>query len=523
MKKELYTPEFQILLMAILMNDRNFYQNWKNSLQPNLFSSEHIRYVYTAIKNIYDSNEEIKRIPEDLLEAEVENVLSVIYNNNIPQPTIETVKALLQKIYSKKLVEDKYINIVHNKLRDFFTQVNIISAMTDIAKRIMNGEKITVDEIKRHLDKVSSSLPVEHKFKTTEDFLNLKDEILKVRGKDKLVSTGYKSLDEYLFGGFGAGEVHTFLGGAKSGKSTILSQIGWNAIKQGKNVIHISLELSETLVQWKYACTMTGLTYKQVKDMFSEFQKRFDKVKEIFFERFNNELIIKKFPAQRTDTLIIRSFIEEVQKELKRKGKRDKIDLIIIDYDDLLKPVKSKGSMYEDSGVIYEDMIALAEYFECPILTASQTNRGGWLKSEKGELITSFDTAHSGQKRMHCFSIMTLSTDKQGILNLYLDTVRIGKQGQIVQFDVDLSRCRYKEYNPTGNIIPKLFSDIDDMFPDEFPLIPEDNENTVSEVPKVEITDNYDYNLHNQQKIEESKTNSEISPDYFDEIDGIEI
>ena len=70
--------------------------------------------------------------------------------------------------------------------------------------------------------------------------------------------------------------------------------------------------------------------------------------------------------------------------KLKQRG--IPIDMIIVDYGDLLKPLTApRGSeKRHDLESIYEELRATAQIYECPLWTASQTNRSGL----NAELIT---------------------------------------------------------------------------------------------------------------------------------------
>jgi hypothetical protein len=51
--------------------------------------------------------------------------------------------------------------------------------------------------------------------------------------------------------------------------------------------------------------------------------------------------------------------------------------MIIVDYGDLLRAKSKKDEKRHQLESIYEELRGLAQEFECPIWTASQTNRGG--------------------------------------------------------------------------------------------------------------------------------------------------
>ena len=74
-------------------------------------------------------------------------------------------------------------------------------------------------------------------------------------------STGWKTFDDKLYGGFNKGELNIFAGG--SGKSLFLQNLAINWSKLGFNTVYITLELSEGLMVCLDAMN-TGKSTKQV-------------------------------------------------------------------------------------------------------------------------------------------------------------------------------------------------------------------------------------------------------------------
>jgi hypothetical protein len=52
-------------------------------------------------------------------------------------------------------------------------------------------------------------------------------------------------------------------------------------------------------------------------------------------------------------------------------------DMIIVDYGDLLKPISSQREKRQELETIYEELRGIAQENNCPVWTASQTNRSG--------------------------------------------------------------------------------------------------------------------------------------------------
>ena len=145
----------------------------------------------------------------------------------------------------------------------------------------------------------------------------------------------------------------------------VLVHLGAQGVKAGLNVIHYTLELCHTTIGQRYDSCLTGVL---ILDLFSLKEQIYEKVKDI-----DGNVIIKEYPTKSASTNTIRAHLDK----LKQQGVP--IDMIIVDYGDLLKPVSApRGSeKRHDLESIYEELRAIAQIFECPVWTASQTNRSG--------------------------------------------------------------------------------------------------------------------------------------------------
>jgi replicative DNA helicase len=209
-----------------------------------------------------------------------------------------------------------------------------------------------------------------------------------------LIETEWGVINELIDGGFGAGDLVVLIGSAGSGKSWMLSSIGANALKVGKSVLHITLELSESYTSKRYDSRLTSIVSSNLK-------YHVDDVKEAISQA-KGKLTIKFYPTKSITVHTIRGLIERATL-LGRKP-----DLVIVDYGDLIKSDNAaaiKGGSYNESGGIYEDLRGLAGEFGVPFITASQSNRSA---SEK-DIITGEDVAESFKKIMIADVVISLS------------------------------------------------------------------------------------------------------------------
>jgi len=175
------------------------------------------------------------------------------------------------------------------------------------------------------------------------------------------ISTGWDLIDNITKGGLGRGELAVAIGSTGGGKSFLGVHIGTQALKQGKNVVHYTLELSDKVIANRYDSCLTGVPLNNIieqKDIV------WDGIKDIA-----GKLIIKEYPTKSATTNTIKNHLEK----LKRKDFR--VDMIIVDYADLLKPISAQKEKRTELESIYEELRGIAQIFNCPMLTFSQTNR----------------------------------------------------------------------------------------------------------------------------------------------------
>lgn len=225
-----------------------------------------------------------------------------------------------------------------------------------------------------------------------------------------------------------------------SGKSTLATNIGTSVLATGKVVYHASLEIKAIDVAIKYAARMTGLTYQEIVDSLDDDS---DYVKLIHkFTKYNPKLYINYWTEKTVNVLAIRSWISKMRSKTGHNP-----SMIIVDYDDCLLPIGgSTGDMYEDAGMIYSDLIGLADYFQAVVITFAQPKRDAWSIPNRGELIHADMLAHSAKKAHKAYSISSMNfADGAEVGILYADMLRRGESGVKVNLQRDLSRGLIRE------------------------------------------------------------------------------
>ena len=246
------------------------------------------------------------------------------------------------------------------------------------------------------------------------------------------VTTGWPKIDKITKGGLGQGELVVVVAPTGAGKSHVLVHLGAQALKQGKNVVHFTLELADTSVAQRYDACLTGV---QLDDLINQKDAIFETVKDI-----DGQLIIKEFPTKSASCVTLKTHLEKVrQTEME-------IDMIIVDYGDLLKSstVRKNSEKRHELESIYEELRGIGQEFSCPIVTASQTNRKGLNE----EVITMESIAEAFNKCFVADLIISLSRtikDRNcNIARIFVAKNRNGPDGIVYSAFMDTSNVAIK-------------------------------------------------------------------------------
>ena len=180
-------------------------------------------------------------------------------------------------------------------------------------------------------------------------------------------STGWKSLDNVLYGGFNPGELNIFAGGSGSGKSLFMQNMALNWAMAGKNVVYVSLELSEELCSMRLDAMLTNMSTRDVIKNSDDVEL---KVKMAGKKSGVLQVIQMKNGATIND---IKAYVKELQVQLNIK-----VDALFVDYLDLMMPISVKvnpSDQFIKDKFVSEELRNLATELNILFVTASQLNR----------------------------------------------------------------------------------------------------------------------------------------------------
>lgn len=193
------------------------------------------------------------------------------------------------------------------------------------------------------------------------------ERIERVRNNRGGVSTGWKAIDQKLYGGFNKGELNIFAAASGGGKSLFLQNLALNWAQAGYNVLYVSLELSEELCSMRLDSMLTGYN---TKDVFKNVEDVGIKVG--MLGKKSGRLQIVQLPNGITVNDLT-SYMREF--EVKNNVK---VDAMLLDYLDLMMPAQRKvppSDLFIKDKFVSEELRNFAVEHDLLFATASQLNR----------------------------------------------------------------------------------------------------------------------------------------------------
>jgi archaellum biogenesis ATPase FlaH len=174
-------------------------------------------------------------------------------------------------------------------------------------------------------------------------------------------------------GGIAKKTLNVVLAATNVGKSLFLCHYAAQAFRKGYNVLYVTLEMAEERIAERIDCNLMNLSMDELYGMQkSEYEMRMGQV----LAKTNGRLIIKEYPTSSAHVGHFRMLLDEL-----RTKKNFIPDVLIVDYINICVPQRYKANAnintYVAVKTVTEELRGLAVEYKLPILSATQTNRGG--------------------------------------------------------------------------------------------------------------------------------------------------
>jgi replicative DNA helicase len=367
---ERFGAEFQTKVLSALIQDQPFVEQTYDIVDPDYFESDTNQWIVQEILNYYI---QYRKLPTPA-------VFRVEMDKITDESLRVTIKAQLKNIWSHR--SDNDLKYVKDKFLQFCRNQSLKNAIVQSVDML---ERHRYDDIKALIDNAMKA-GMERNF--GRDWKKDADKRL-LQNARLCVPTPWKCINAITEGGLAPGELGCIIAPSGAGKSWMLSAIGAGAMKLGKHVLHITLELNEDYTGLRYDSLFTHIAPSDLKNHVEEVKRTIMPVP--------GKLNIKYFPSK---TMNGHKLFAHMQQMINRGLTPD---LLIIDYADKLNANGRSDSRYLELGAIYEELRSVAGELNLPCWTASQSQRS----SITDEVIYADKIAESFQKVMTSDFVMS--------------------------------------------------------------------------------------------------------------------
>jgi len=179
-------------------------------------------------------------------------------------------------------------------------------------------------------------------------------------------------------GGLSKKTLNIALAGTGVGKSLFMCDMAANHLLMGKNVLYITCEMSEEKIAERIDANLLNTDIQDVAQMPHDiFTKKIDRVR----SKTTGKLIVKEYPTASANANHFRHLLNELSLK-----KNFRPDIIYIDYLNICSSSRIKAASGANSYTliksIAEELRGLAVEHNVPIMSATQTTRGGYNSSD---------------------------------------------------------------------------------------------------------------------------------------------
>ena len=417
---------FQEGLARLIMDERAFSDQISDVLDVEFFEHQYLR-VFT--RKILEYKDKYEHHP-------TRSTLASLLNVDLKEEN-EVLVSQIKSFFARATENHEAVEnaqFIKDRALDFCKKQKIKEAML---KTVPLVDKCKFEELETILvEALKLGVDSDH----GHDYKKDKEARYVIRTRNP-VSTGWEEIDTLLRGGLGKGELGVVIAPTGVGKSMALVHLGAQAIKAGHSVIHYTLEMPKEDIGLRYDACITDTPLRSLFALKDEILEEVDKIP--------GSLIVKEYPTKSASTTTLRAHLDKLRR------REVPIDMIIVDYGDLLRPKSSRHSeKRHELESIYEEIRALGMEFECPVWTASQTNRSGVEADLVGHetIAEAFSKCHVAD--FICGLSRTTAQKQNNQATMNVSKNRGGQDAMIYPMIMDASRV-YMEVLPYQNDTPE--------------------------------------------------------------------
>lgn len=426
MKEEKLSGALSENILTLLIFSDEYSTIIRHGITPNLFESA----VYKEIANhAVDFLDQFHTPIKEHLADSLEGILK-----GSDKRKASSYTRILDNLYlSKDAINGEY---TLSQLHKFVRQQQLKSAVVEAVEAIEDGR---IDQAELSLQRGLSNQVIS--FEPGILFSDPSQSLRFFEQEEDGILTGVEDLDRHGIC-LRPQELFLMIAPAKKGKSWWLTHIGKTALMQRKNVLHITLEMSEAKVAQRYVQSFFSITKRQAEVRTTIFKKNesgslvdldFDTVTRPTFSdakmrktlaarlakefKTKSPLMIKQFPTGQLTISMLKAYLDGLERFQKFVP-----DVILLDYPDLMRV--DSDNLRLDLGQIFKEVRGIAVERNCAVGAVTQGNR----QSATAKTVTDSMVAEDYSKIATADNVITYTQSKEekalGLARLFVSNAR---------------------------------------------------------------------------------------------------
>lgn len=376
----LATTQLEKIFFNYILKNRKYLE----TVEVFYFKNEQLKFVYKTIKEYYlgasDKKEMSRRQMWDLIKMnDKSEMISAETFKNILKINLEEYneKDFIKNNFDAWILKNRIKYGVSNLVEDVrglddisdLTLINdSLSGMKESMNEMFSTKFIEDDDLGCDFDDAESHY---------QDLVNNK------------VSTGISSLDTILNGGWDVGTLNVLMAETNNGKSLWMQNLAVNAANLGKNVVYVTLEMSEKKILKRLGSMRLKIPINDYDSASNDTEligRKIENLKSLndsggIFDKKNGKIRVKFWAAGTASVEEFDTFLEKLEEKIDFKT-----DLLVIDYLTLMSPPKRTNSnnntSYFVGKYLSEGLRAIGAKYNIPVVSGVQVSKDAWNSSD---------------------------------------------------------------------------------------------------------------------------------------------
>jgi replicative DNA helicase len=408
---------FESILLYNALTDPEYLSSIVSYADPSFFTDKHIGKIISRLSQFFTERGTVPTL------AEIKAKLT----SEEDKKSLSEVKAKLGGLQGP-FNKDELIANTEKFLKERLVYKTILNVAENFSEQTSSLDSILLEFERAYNITLSENLG--HWY-----FEDIEKHIKELVAIYNPIPTGWKFFDDKTEGGLYPKTLTVFAGQVNVGKSIVLGNIATNMLLADKNVLLISLEMSEFMYAKRISTQLTQIPHGDLKTFTGELKEQVNHIR----KNLSGRLVIKEYPPKTVTVRQIDSFITK----LSHKG--FKPDIVVVDYINLIQPVSKNLNSYEYVKEISEHLRALAFKYKIPFVSATQLNRGAFNTPSPGMEGISESIGLAATCDVIC-SLWQEEEDRElGIINMGIQKNRFGPNFGNAAFKCNYNTLTLKE------------------------------------------------------------------------------